>query len=301
MKKILTGCLMAGTAMALPAAAHAKDTWSLELEAEGFYDSQLVVEEVDLEEAQDDFGIKLGADVEFQAIDKKAFELELGYDFGQTLYAEFDEFNLQSHVAHVAAATRLGGAKLGARYAFSHYRLDGDALFDMHSITPSVAGFVADQLYARGYYTYLDKDFSQRDGRDATGHQVGGSLFKFFDGNASYVSLNGRWEQEDAFDPAFDYDGFSIGADARLSLNGERSGPYVQAGVDYRDRDYDAITPSIGEVRTEDRLRGKAAFVYPLNDKLRVETGYRYTDRNSNLPSANYVEHRASAGVAFEL
>lgn len=292
--------VLAGTAALAPQALMAQD-FSLEVEAGGFYDSQLVVDEIDIKQAEGDFGIKLGAQAEFEAIDTDSFELEFGYDFGQTLYSEFDEFNLQSHGADVSAATRIGGARLGARYAFSHYRLDGDALFDMHSITPSISGFVADEVFARAYYRYADKDFATRDGRDATGNQIGASAFKFFNKNAGFVSVSGHWEDEDAVDSQFDYDGFVLGADVRLPLAGTRDGPRVQFGVDYRDRGYKAITPSINAVRSEERIRGEAELTWPLSDSLRIQTDYRYTDRSSNLPSADYQEHRVSAGLVFEL
>ncbi|MBX7532043.1 outer membrane beta-barrel protein [Qipengyuania sp. 1XM1-15A] len=281
--------------------AFADDQFSLELEAGTFYDSQLVVDEIDTQVDAGDLAFRLGADAEFEAIDTDAFELEFGYSFGQTLYTDSDEFDLQSHTASVDLGTRVIGPRVGARYAFSHYRLGGDALFDMHSITPSISGFVADELYARAYYQYADKDFSTLDERDATANQLGASIFKFYNDNAGFFSVAGRWEDEDAFDPALDYDGFVIGADWRIPLAGGRGGTRLQLGVDYRDRDYKAVTPSINEIRTEERLRGEAELTVPVTESLSIETGYRYTNRNSNLPSADYNEHRLSAGVLFEL
>ncbi|MCJ7420520.1 hypothetical protein [Sphingomicrobium astaxanthinifaciens] len=284
-----------------PASALAQDDFSLKLEAGAVYDSQLVVDEIDLEQADGDVAFRLGADLEYQPVDTDAFELEFGYDFGQSIYLDFDEFNLQSHVADVNASTRIAGARLGARYAFSHYRLGGDALFDMQSIAPSISGFVADGVFARAFYTYNDKDFSVLDGRDATGNQLGASVFKFFNNNAGFVSVSGRWEEEDAVDPAFDYDGFVVGADLKLPIAGGRDGPHVQFGIDYRDRDYKAITPSIGEIRTEDRFRGEVELSVPVGAGLSAEIGYRYTNRSSNLPSADYTENRLSAGMVLEL
>ncbi|TWJ09792.1 outer membrane beta-barrel protein [Altererythrobacter ishigakiensis] len=292
---------LVGTVILVPYSASANDQWSVEIEAGAFYDSQLVVDEIDTQEDSGDIGFRLGADVEFEAVNTDAFDLEFGYDFGQTLYADNDEFDLQSHVADVNASTRIAGARVGARYAFSHFRLGGDSLFDMHTITPSVSGFVADGLFARAFYTYNDKNFATFDGRDATGNQVGASVFKFFSDNAGFISVSGRWEEEDAMAAEFDYDGFVVGADLRIPIAGGRGGTRVQFGVDYRDRDYKAVTPSINEVRTEDRFRGEVELTVPVNERLRLEAGYRYTDRNSNLPSADYKEHRVSAGMLFEL
>ena len=293
--------VLACSTVLAPFAAAAQDSFSLELEAGTVYDSQLVVDEIDVEQSEGDVAFRFGADLEYQPVDTDSFELEFGYNFGQSVYLDFDDFNLQSHVADVNASTRIAGARVGARYAFSHYRLGGDSLFDMHTITPSISGFVADGLFARGFYTYNDKDFATLDGRDATGNQVGASVFKFFSDNAGFISVSGRWEEEDAVAAEFDYDGFVIGADLRIPITGSRSGPRLQFGVDYRERDYDSITPSIGEIRTEDRLRGDAELTVPISERFSVEVGYRYTDRNSNLPSADYTENRVSAGILFEL
>ncbi|KWV95499.1 outer membrane beta-barrel protein [Erythrobacter sp. AP23] len=301
MKKFTVARLLVCSTFFVPASAIAQDGFSLELEAGTIYDSQLVVDEIDVEQAEGDVAFRFGADVEYQPVDTDSFELEFGYDFGQSVYLDFDEFNLQSHVADVNASTRIGGARVGARYAFSHFRLGGDGLFDMHTVTPSVSGFVADGLFARAFYTYNDKDFATLDGRDATGNQVGASLFKFFADNAGFVSISGRWEDEDTVDPQFDYSGFVVGADLRVPIAGGRDGPRLQFGVDYRDRDYDSITPSIGEIRTEDRFRGDVELTVPISERFSVEVGYRYTDRNSNLPSADYTENRLNAGILFEL
>lgn len=296
-----TARLLACSAILVPTGAYAQDDFSVELEAGAFYDSQLVVDEIDLEQADGDVAFRLAADFEYQAIDTDAFDLEVGYDFGQSVYLDFDDFNLQSHVADISASTRVEGVRVGARYAFSHYRLGGDALFNMHTITPSISSFIADGVFARAFYTYNDKDFSAFDGRDASGNQVGASVFKFFNNNAGFVSLSGRWEDEDAVDPAFDYDGFVVGADLKIPFQNDRNGPFVQFGIDYRDRDYKAITPSIGEIRTEDRFRGEAELSIPIFNGFNAELGYRFTDRSSNLPSADYIENRVSAGMVWEL
>ncbi|MCJ7421263.1 hypothetical protein [Sphingomicrobium astaxanthinifaciens] len=287
-------------AFLLPAAAQA-DPFSLEVEAKGFYDSELVVEDVDLTNADGSVGFRIGADAEVTAVDSDALELEFGYDFGQTAYLDADQFDLQSHVGDVSLATTLGGAKLGLRGAYGHYRLDGEGLFDQFSLTPSVSGFIADGFYGRAFYTYADKDYDLRDERDSTGNQFGGSIFRFFSDNAGYFALNARIENEDAADPAFSFDGFVVGTRARLPLDGKRGGLRLELGAQYRDRSYEAITPSIGAIREEDRLRGQAELIVPLGKGLRVETGYRITDRNSNLPSADYLEHRVSGGIVWEL
>lgn len=296
--KVLSRCLCAAI-VCIPTTAFAQEV-SLELEAGTFYDSQLVVEDVDLQQSEGDFGFRLGADLEVTAVDTESVDLELGYRFGQTLYSDFSQFDLQSHVGDVRVTTRVAGARLGLRYAYSDFNLGGDGLLSSHTLTPSVSGFVSDGLYVRGFYTYSDKDFDTSDGRDAELHQLGLSAFKFYADNAGFFSLRGHYEEEEAFDPQFSFDGFNLTAEVRVPL-GTRDDPHFDVSASYRSRDYDGITPSIGEPRDEDRLRGEVEFVFPLNERFWLEADYRYTDRSSNLPTADYVEHRFGLSAFFEL
>lgn len=296
--KVISRCVPAAM-VCIPANAFAQEV-SLELEAGTFYDSQLVVEDVDLQQSQGDVGFRLGADVEVTAVDTDRFDLEVGYKFGQTLHSDFSQFDLQSHVGDVRVTTRVGGARLGLRYAYSDYSLGGDGLFSSHTITPSISGFVAEDLYVRTFYSYIDQNFDVDNGRDAEVHQVGVSAFKFYADNAGFVSLRGRFEDEDAFDPQFSFQAFDLTAEVRVPL-GTRDDPHFDISASYRNRDYDGITPSIGVPRDEDRLRGEVEFEFPLNERFRLEADYRYTDRSSNLPSADYVEHRFGLTAVFEL
>ena len=70
---------------------------------------------------------------------------------------------------------------------------------------------------------------------------------------------------------------------------------------EYRDRDYENVTPSIGERRREDRSVITATSDMYLSDRIGVRTTIRYTDRNSNFAASNYEEIRASTGFVVRL
>ncbi|GGJ50545.1 outer membrane beta-barrel protein [Sphingopyxis bauzanensis] len=292
--------LIIGTMVVTATPAMAQDV-SLEIEVGALYDSHLTFEEADAEQQQGDVGARLRADVKVVPVDTKSFELDFRYTFDQTLYADFDEFDIQSHRLGTGVQTRIGGARLSLDYDFRHIRLGGDALYDEHSVTPSLAGFVAKDVYARAFYKYSDKNFDILERRDADGHTVGTSVMRFFSGRRGFVSGSVQYETQDAADPALDFEGYQLGVNARVPLSSARLGPRAKFGYSYRDRDYDNVTPSLGERRTETRSRFDAGLELPLNRQFRLEGDYRYTNRNSNFAPSDYNEHRVAVSVVFEL
>lgn len=273
---------------------------SLEVSVGGEYDSNIVVPEADLLAAEGDFAAIFGADAQYKIVDGETGELYVGYRFDQTLYAELDAFNMQTHAGTFGGAVTAGKATFDANYSFYHIRLGGDGLLNMHVISPSVSGFLTSKIYARAYYTYFDKSFSTLTERDAKTHYAGATVFHFFPNPKGYVSLGGRVDTEDAVDPALDFDGFELTGNLQLPVTSLNNEARVNFGVGYRDRDYDNITPLIGAARTEERYRARALFETPLSDHVGWQVQYRYTDRNSNFPVADYVEHRVTTEFSYK-
>lgn len=291
--------LSAVSAALLTQTAAAEDLLSLELKIGAEYDSNVSVPDADLLADEGSVAALLGANVEFKPVSGKNGSLKFGYKFDQSLYADVDEFNLQTHALTVGGDAKLDKATLGADYSFYHIRLGGDAFLDMHVISPSVSGFVTKKLYARGHYNYFDKSFSTLSNRDATAHNVGLTMYRFFANPKGYISLGAQLESESAVDPALDLSGYELSSNLQLPVSGLNDDARVNFGISYRERDYDNITPSINEIRTEDRLRFRTLFETPLTDHLGIQFQYRYTDRNSNFPTADFIEHRATTELTY--
>lgn len=282
-------------------AALAKKPYSLELTAGAEYDSHLTVEELDVESSLGDIAAIFRLDAEYKPVQSRAGELRLGYSFDQSLYLEQDEFDTQTHRLSAGGSTRIGRARLGTDYSFYHIRLGGDPLLNMHVVSPSVSGFVTDKIFARAYYSYFDKDFERFENRDANTHQGGLTINRYFNRSRSFVSFGARYDNEDAVDPALDYEGFLLTANLQLPLELAARRGKVNFGYSYRDRDYDNVTPSIGERRRENRSVFRVRSELPVARKLSFEAEYRFTDRNSNFPNADYEEHKALAALTLKL
>lgn len=285
----------------LAPAAEAKKPYSLELTAGAEYDSHLTVEELDIESSVGDIAAIFRLDADYKPVRSRAGELRVGYSFDQSLYAERDEFDTQTHRLSAGGSARIGRARLATDYSFYHIRLGGDPLLNMHVISPSLSGFVGDKLFARAYYSYFDKDFQRFENRDANTHQAGFTVNRYFNRSRSFVSIGARYDNEDAVDPALDYEGLLLTANLQLPLELAARRGKVNFGYSYRDRDYDNVTPSIGERRRENRSVFRVRSELPIVNKLSLQADYGYTDRNSNFPSADYNEHKALAALKLEL
>ena len=66
-------------------------------------------------------------------------------------------------------------------------------------------------------------------------------------------------------------------------------------------RDYSTITPSIGEVRDDDRNRYQAELKIPLGEHFFIQFEYEYSDYSSNLESADYSQNLAALQLGVTL
>jgi hypothetical protein len=275
--------------------AQADDRLSAVVEAGVEYDSNVAIEEADVDAREGDAAAVFGLDLDYWIVENG---LRVGYDFSQRAYADLKDFNQQVHRPSIVLQHRRGPARFALDYTFSHVRRGGDALYDMHAVTPSVAGRLGAGRQGRLYYTYADKAFDRITRRDAEVHRVGGSFRQALGGKRS-LTFTGRFETEDAVDPALDFDGYQFGAAFRAPLPATKRKGELEFASAFRKRDYDNITPSIGARREEERLTLSAAATVPIARRFGIRGEYRYMDRDSNFPVADYTENRVSLRGVF--
>ena len=299
-KKIALGLVLGAAVPAFfgAAAAKAEQPWSLEVAAGVQYDGNVNVEQLDILTSESDFAGLFEASAAYE-LSGSAGSLEVGYDFSQRLYEDLDQFDLQSHAFSAGAKTKLGKAKLGVDYSYHIIRLGGDPFLNMHVVTPSIAGFVSNGIYLRGYYSFYDKNFEVANNRDADSHSFGLTAFRFFMNSKGYFNAGVRYDVEDTVDPILDYDGYLLDAKLQLPLSIVGRDAKARLGYSYRKRDYDNITPALGERRRENRSVVRAELETPLVGGLSLESEYRYTNRNSNFASTDYNEHFAAAMLRY--
>ncbi|RMF14237.1 MAG: DUF560 domain-containing protein [Alphaproteobacteria bacterium] len=283
------------------AGAEEKVKWEFEVSSGIEYDSNISVIQLDTSTANDDFAGLIDAGLSLTAPLGAKTKLRAGYDFSQSLHFDFTNFDIQSHRASAGIGHDFGPVTFDIDYNFAHATLGRKGFLDLNRITPALSGFLGRKVFVRLAYDYTDKNFLNRTARDATVNAVGVSLYYFLDGTRSYFTTTYRYKDENATAAEFDYRGhdlrlrytrkFPFGADeARFRIGGR-----------YEKRNYRSVTPSIGQIRDDDRLRFETSLEIPISRHLFAEVEYEFDDFSSNLPSADFRQHLVSGrlGIRF--
>ncbi len=290
--------VLAGGLAATP--AFGADRFTLEGLAALEYDGRIRVDELDLDQREGDFVALMETKARTRVVDAELGSLILGYDFSQRSHLEFPDLNRQSHRFSADGRVQLRDAEIGTAYDFIHFRLGGDALVNIQGIEPKLTAPVAQQTRLTVSYRYENWNFVNVDARDTDNHMVALAVAHQFSPEMQ-VTARIRYEDVDAVEPRFDLQGFQINAALALPLRLIDRRDTVRLEFEYRDRDYENITPSIGERRREDRSVITATSDLYLSDRVGLRAAIRYTDRNSNFPASNYEELRASTGFVIGL
>ncbi len=302
---VAAGLALTCAIVVAPSAGRAGDDKPLRVDFEASagaeYDSNISVIQLDTATAADDIAAVFDATIEVEGDLAPGTTLRAGYDFSQSLHADFTNFDLQTHRASAGFTQEIGKITFDLDYSFVDASLGRKGFLTINRIAPALSGFIGKKLFWRLEYVYTDKNFTNRTARDAKVNAGSLSLYYFLDGTRSYWTLRYRYEDENAVAPEFDFRGHEIrlrytrrfpvaGQDSRLRLTAR-----------YEKRNYRAITPSIGVVRDDDRYRFNAEWRIPLTRHLFFLAEYEFASFVSNLPAADFNQHLVSGrlGVTF--
>lgn len=293
----LSGLIGLGAvAMAAPAhaqtapAAEPRTSFKFEGSVGAEYNSNVNVADLDTNTGQGDWAatINLNAEGTFKPVTKAT--LRAGYDFSQSLYQDFTQFNLTIHRGYAEAAYDFDFLTVGVLGNLALAQLDGDDYLTYSQVSPYVSKMFGDKLFLRGSYAYTDKSFDGRPTRDATSNTFALDSYFFLDGVKRFAVLGVRHADEDAVAAELDYSAW--GGKARLTQRFEGAGREftLRGGVDYEDRDYDTATPSISAPRNDKRTTLDLSLEAPIGKRFFGEISYRHGEYKSNFAPADYSE-----------
>lgn len=276
--------------------------FSVEIGAGVEYDSNVSVIEVDASTAESDFAAVIDLGFEYEGDLGDNTEFSIGYDFGQDIQFDFTDFNTQIHRGSAEISHDFGAFNGGASYQLIYSRLGGSGFLRFHRLSPYLATYLGDRkAYVRASYIYTDKEFIGRVDRDADVHAGGAELYYFVNGLNTYLIGGYRYETEDAVAAEFDFNAHNIKARFVQRIPFGSRTTKLRAGWRYENRNYDAVTPSIGVIRDDERHKLDISLELPLNDIFFVETEYEYDVFNSNLPSADFNQSVATVRIGGKL
>jgi len=265
------------------------------------YDDNVTISEVDATTGIDDVAAIIEVSAAYMAIKTANTELELGYDFYQSLYDDLSDFDLQLNTLYAIGSHEIGSLDVGGAYRFTHASLGGDSFFEIHSLRPSVGFSSRDDLFHSLSYTYQDKDFKRDNDRDANQHGVNFDSYYFF-ADGYFANLGLRFEDEDTDGPQFDYRGYYINLGLSGAVDPIPAKPTrVRVSYQYYLRDYVHDTPSIGKEREDQRHTISLGIRQPLSRHLSALLNYQYISADSNLSSSDFTENVVSLSLEVAL
>lgn len=294
--------LVAALAIALPASANAdtKHSFSVDVSGGVEYTDNLTVTELDRQAQKEDYAAVLNASVGWRGEAGKDDVYSAGYFFSQSSQFELSDFDLQIHGLNLSYAHTFGAVEAGLGYRYFFTFLGGDDLLDLHQVAPFISWTPIKKLRLKGEFAYKDKDLKGRTDRDA--ETMSGELQAsyFLKGRDTYVTALGRYEDEDATGPEFDFEAVVLKTTlkTRLPVGGPKN--RLALSIEHESRDYSSVTPAIGKVRDDDRLTLGTRWTVPLTKRIYVEADYEHRAFDSNLPSADLTENTASLTVGYE-
>ena len=292
------GLMAGGFALTAPhAQANTDDWYKTEFTAAAGleYDSNVGVPDLDQNTGSADEALVIELGGKVSVVPLENLTLRAGYTFDATQYETFDEFSLQTHLATLEGEYDFGVLKAGLLVNAAHARLDGDGYLDYTQVSPNVSKLFFDTVFLRAAYLDIEKEFEIANDRDADGQGGQVDAFIFLDGTQRYIILGAKQVEEDAVNNEFDLTEWGLKARYIHRTDILSQPAKLRLGLELEDQDYDAVTQSIGEVRSDEKLRGEARAEFQITEPLVIDIGYAYTDRSSNLPSADYDEHVATA------
>jgi len=218
-------------------------------------------------------------------------ELQLGYEFYQSLQFNLTSFDLQDHRPSVQFTYKTDRARFGFAAQYDYDLLETSSFLQGVEALPWVtvpeAGFGRTDLYYRfRWRTFYQQPFETL--LDAYNYSPGIRQLFYIDGPQRYAWLGYRFDRQDPINSAgrqFGYDGneTSVGIGWALPLQ-----VAAQAGYAYRSENYD------GSSRHDDEHRLSAVFERGITDHLGVVVGYYGTFNDSNQKPYEYERHIAS-------
>ena len=257
----------------------------------GEYDSNVSVDEVDLNSSQSDYGLTLDAKLGAHTKLSDNTELDLSYDYSQTNYSEFSLVNRKTHILGSSLDFDMGKLDSGVSFFYIQSRLDNKRFLEFYRVSPSISGFLAKKWFARGAYVYSDKIIENRSERDAVSQSAELDLYFFLRGLRRYFNFGYQYKYENAKAKEFDYKSGNLKVRYIHRFDLFSKVATLQLALRYEDRSYLSATPDIDKNRDDKRERWRIDLKMPVTEKAAVQFYAGYSDYDSNLPRADYTQN----------
>ena len=265
------------------------------------YDSNVAVLELDASTGAGDAAALLDFGVAYDRPGNAKLDFGAGYNFSESAHEDFKAFDVRIHRGSANMSYDLGRFDIGATLQYADAELDGNEFLALTQLSPYLSGLVGRRLFLRFAYLDSDKDFADNPARDAATGSFSSDAYVFINGLKTYLVFGHRYDDEDAGFDELDYTSQRFGVQLSQRFTVRAREITLKTHVRAESRDYRAVTPSIGEIRRDDRLELGLVAEIPVGQRIVTRVAIRRADNESNLPSVNFAETVASVAFSAKL
>ncbi len=283
------------------ASKDATDAVSFNVGAGLEYDSNVAVLELDASTGAGDAAALLEFGVAYDRPGKAKLDFGLGYNFSETLHEDFSAFDVRINRGSGSLSYDLGRFDIGASLQYADAELDGAEFLALTQLSPYVSGLVGRKLFLRFAYLDSDKDFADNPARDAATSSFSSDAYVFIDGLKTYLTFGHRYDDEDAGFDELDYTAQRLAIQLSHRFAARAREVTLKTQLRAESRDYRSVTPSIGELRRDDRRELGVVVEIPFRKRVVARIDVKRADNESNLPSVNFAETVGAVSFSAKL
>ncbi len=231
----------------------------------------------------------------------ETFTLGAGYDFYQSLYDTFKQFDMQIHTGYTSLTKAFGDVDLSFGYTFNYIALGGDDFENIHTVSSGLSFEVLPDWFLNMTYAFTIKDFYDIAQRDGFNHSLTIGNYFSLDDRGTLLWMTYIPEGEITRDDQVTYvaQNVSTGVDYPLPFKSLKT--RIRTSYLFTYRDYLFNTPLINTERLDFQHQLSFEIIQPFLDYFDATFQYRYLNSASNLPANDLVENvfTLSVGATF--
>lgn len=251
------------------------------------FDSNLAIEN-EQSSSESDTSILIGADAEFNAryitSNNKKIRLNGNYNFSESIHKEFNEFDLQTHVARAGGDYDKGKRTFGTHLTLVHALVDGSTYVSSQHISPSYSELFGTRFYSRNSIDFGKKHYSGQAFRNGDFIEAQSDLYFFQKGTSLYWLGGISIKQENTATSDYDYNGIQIKGQWIKKLQLFDFDSKARLGARWEQRNYN------DSIRDEMRLRLQASVIINIDKHLSITPFFEYGDYSSDIPELDYSQ-----------
>ena len=281
--------------------ADEKFSWDGELAIGSGYDSNVTVDEIDLNARTGDHFFKYEGKLGFDYDMSDSQTTRMSFKVSEKRYNDVEQLDTWNQFFSMGYTYRVGKVNYGIDFRHIDSELNGQDFLTLKMYSPFVSGFLAKKHYVRFGMNHIEKNLKARPLRDATSNEYSADYYYFINGLNNFFILSAKYKNENAEDLVFSYDSVQLRAAYERRFELFTLPTKARLDIRVRERRYDEeINPQISEFRQDTRKRLGLSLDSEISSRLTVFAEAAYVDNDSDLSTLQYHESLFTLTLKYE-